>query len=153
RVCAAPGSPKPTSASVAVAAVPSASASGGSAVISPLVAGGSTAAAQAVATLTQPGVLQLSGATTAPALAKAQPASQARPSPAVTTQNVRGGVEVSATGAMAQGLEVEQTSSSGLVTAQCGTPGTDFWFLGPGEASASTIQLYLMNTSSQPADA
>ena len=48
----------------------------------------------------------------------------------------RGGVEVEATGAMAQGLEVEQTGPGGLVTAQCGAPGTSFWFVGPGQASA-----------------
>jgi hypothetical protein len=71
----------------------------------------------------------------------------------VTTQAGRGGVEVSATGAMAQGLAVEQTSTSGVVTAQCSAPGTSFWFVGPGQASARTIELYLMNTGSQPADA
>ena len=54
---------------------------------------------------------------------------------------------------MAQGLEVEQTSTRGVVTAQCGAPGTSFWFVGPGQASAGTIELYLMNTGSQPADA
>lgn len=162
RACAAPGSASPTSASVAVAAVPAASASGasagsgsasGSAVISPLVAGGSQTTAPAAATVTKPGVLQITGIKTAPALTKAQQASQAGSSQDVTTQDARGGVEVSATGSMAQGLEVEQTSSPGLVTAQCGTPGTNFWFLGPGEASSATIDLYLMNTSSQPADA
>ena len=165
RVCAAPGSSSPTSASVAVAAVPSSSASGasattsgsattnGSAVISPLVAGGSQTALPAAATVTKPGVLQITDIKTAPALTKAQQASQAGSSQDVTTQDSRGGVEVSATGPMAQGLEVEQTSATGLVTAQCGTPGTNFWFLGPGEASSATIDLYLMNISSQPADA
>ncbi len=54
---------------------------------------------------------------------------------------------------MAQGLEVEQTGPGGLVTAQCSAPGTSFWFVGPGQASASTIELYLANTGSQAADA
>jgi hypothetical protein len=71
----------------------------------------------------------------------------------VTTQAGRGGVEVNATGAMAQGLEVEQTSARGVVTAQCSAPGTSFWFVGPGQAPARTIELYLMNTGSEAADA
>ena len=54
---------------------------------------------------------------------------------------------------MAQGLEVEQTGPGGLVSAQCSAPGTSFWFVGPGQASASTIELYLTNTGSQAADA
>ena len=33
-------------------------------------------------------------------------------------------VLISATGALAQGLEAEQTGPGGLVTAQCGAPGT-----------------------------
>jgi hypothetical protein len=117
------------------------------------VAGGSQTAPPAAATVTKPGVLQITDIKTAPALTKAQQASQAGSSQDVTTQDSRGGVEVSATGPMAQGLEVEQTSATGLVTAQCGTPGTNFWFLGPGEASSATIDLYLMNINSQPADA
>src|SRR5579875_2763630 len=51
-----------------------------------------------------------------------------------------------ATGAMAQGLEVEQTGPHHVPTAVCGAPGTDFWFVGPGEHSAAHIQVYLMNT-------
>jgi len=62
-------------------------------------------------------------------------------------------VAVSASGAMAQGLEVEQTGPGGVVASQCGTPGTDFWFLGPGQQSAGVIDLYLMNAGSTPADA
>jgi Family of unknown function (DUF5719) len=60
---------------------------------------------------------------------------------------------IQATGAMARGLEAEQTGSDGLVTARCSAPGTDFWFVGPGAASAPQIELYLMNTDSQPTDA
>jgi hypothetical protein len=54
---------------------------------------------------------------------------------------------------MAQGLEVEQTGPGGLVTAQCGAPGTTFWFVGPGQATAGTIELYLANTGDSAADA
>ena len=73
--------------------------------------------------------------------------------PAVATTPGRGGVVVQATGAMAQGLEVEQVGSDGLATAQCSAPGTDFWFVGPGVAWAFYVELYLMNTDNQPADA
>ena len=93
------------------------------------------------------------GVRTAAPLTPAEQAGQPGSSPGVTTQAGRGGVEVSATGAMAQGLEVEQTGPGGLVTAQCSAPGTSFWFVGPGQASAGTIELYLMNTGSEPADA
>ena len=75
------------------------------------------------------------------------------PGPAVATTPGRGGVVVQATGAMAQGLEVEQVGSDGLATGQCSAPGTDFWFVGPGVASATHVELYLMNTDSLPADA
>ena len=60
---------------------------------------------------------------------------------------------IQASGSMAQGLEAEQTTSGGLATAQCQAPGTDFWFVGPGQKSAANIQLYLMNTGAQAADA
>jgi hypothetical protein len=60
---------------------------------------------------------------------------------------------ISASGALSQGLEVEQTDSSGLVTARCEEPGTDFWFVGPGQQSTADIQLSLMNVDGQQADA
>jgi hypothetical protein len=152
RVCAAPGSAAPTKGGVAVTAVPGSSASG-SAVITPLVPGGSSSPGATATTLTKPGVLEVRGVRTAAPLTAAEQAGQAGSSPGVTTQAGRGGVEVSATGAMAQGLEVEQTGPGGLVTAQCTAPGTNIWFLGPGQQSAATIELYLMNTGSQAADA
>jgi hypothetical protein len=152
RVCPAPGSIGPTAASVAVAAVPG-SASAGTAVITRLIPGGSPTAGAAVTTDTQPGVLQISGIKAATPLPPAEQAGQPGSSPNVSTSAVRGGVQVQAAGAMAQGLEVEQTGPGGLVTAQCGAPGTSFWFVGPGEASAATIELYLANTGNQAADA
>jgi hypothetical protein len=152
RMCAAPGSAAPTAASVAVASMPGSRAQG-SAVITRLVPGGSPSAGAVAATDTQPGVLQLSAVRTATPLTKAEQASQPGSSASVTTQTGLGGVAVSATGGMAQGLEVEQTGPGGLVTAQCGAPGTSFWFVGPGQAVAGNIELYLMNAGSQPADA
>ena len=152
RVCAAPGSAAPTAASVAVAAMPGSRASG-KAVITRLEPGGSSSAGQVVATDTQPGMLQVTPVKTAAPLTKAEQTPQPGSSANVTSQAGLGGVAVNATGGMAQGLEVEQTGPGGLVTAQCGSPGTSFWFAGPGQATASTIELYLMNAGSQPADA
>ena len=152
RVCPAVGSAGPTAASVAVAAVP-ATTSAGSAVVTRLTPGGSTTPGPVVATDTRPGLLQITGIRPADPLSPAEQAGQPGSSAAVTTSAARGGVEVEAKGAMAQGLEVEQTSPGGLVTAQCGAPGTSFWFVGPGQASAGTIELYLANTGNQAADA
>jgi hypothetical protein len=152
RVCPAVGSAAPTAASVAIAAVP-ATTSAGSAVVTRLTPGGSPTPGAVVATDTGPGVLQISAVRPADPLSSAQQAGQPGSSPAVSTSAGRGGVQVEAKGAMAQGLEVEQTSPGGLVTAECGAPGTSFWFVGPGQASAATIELYLANTGSQAADA
>lgn len=152
RACAAPGSPGVTAASMALAAIPG-SATAGSAVVSRLTPAGSASAGQVIATTARPGLLQISNVKVAPPLTKAQEAGKPGSSPKVITQASRGGVLINATGAMAQGLQVEQTGPGGLVTAQCGAPGTSFWFVAPGQASAASIDLYLMNTDSQPADA
>jgi hypothetical protein len=71
----------------------------------------------------------------------------------VVTTAIRGGVVVQASGALAQGLDVEQTAGTNLPTAACSSPATDFWFAGPGQRTAGRIQLYLMNASGQAADA
>ena len=152
RLCPAPGSAAPTAASVALAAMP-ASSGAGRAVITRLVPGGSPSPGPVAGTESHPGVLQVSAVKTARPLTKSERAGQRGSSPSVTTQSGQGGIAVSAAGAMAQGLEVEQTGPGGLVTAQCGAPGTSFWFVGPGEATGGRIELYLMNPGSQPADA
>jgi hypothetical protein len=152
RVCPAPGSSGPTTASVALAAVPG-SASTGSAVIRALTPAGSSSAGQTVSRVTRPGVLASVNPPVAAPLTAAQQAGQPGSSASVRTVPGQGGVQVSATGALAQGLEVEQTGPGGLVTAQCSSPGTSFWFVGPGQKSAGGIELYLMNTGSAPADA
>jgi hypothetical protein len=130
-----------------------ASSAAGRAVITRLVPGGSPSVGPVAVTDSQPGVLQVSAVKTAPSLTKSEQAGQPGSSASVTTQDGQGGIAVSAVGAMAQGLEVEQTGPGGLVTAQCGAPGTSFWFVGPGQATGGTIELYLMNPGSQPADA
>jgi Family of unknown function (DUF5719) len=152
RVCPAPGSTGVTASSVALAAVPG-SASEGKAVITRLVPAGSSGPGPVLATVTKPGLTQFASVATAAPLPKKLAAGQPGSSSAVTTQSGRGGVMVSATGAMAQGLDVEQEAPGGLATAECEPPGTSFWFVGPGQTAASNIELYLMNTGSQAADA
>jgi Family of unknown function (DUF5719) len=59
------------------------------------------------------------------------------------------GWSVSATGAMARAVEAELAQGSGVGSVRCGEPGSDTWFLGPGQRSgASQVQLDLMNIDS-----
>jgi hypothetical protein len=160
RACAAPGSAGVTAGSLATAAVPSStptstssSTPAGSAAVTRLVPAGSDGLGARVATLTHADELALTPLKTAPALPKSLRTSEPGSSPRVSTQAGRGGIEVTASGSMAQGLAVEQTGPHGLVTEQCGSPGTSFWFVGPGQAAAADLELYLMNTDGQPADA
>jgi hypothetical protein len=152
RVCPGPGSPGLTASSVALAAVP-AKAATGAAVLTRLTPSGSTAPGPKVTSISQPGLLRIAAVPVAPPLPKGLKAGVPGASPAVTTQAARGGVVVTASGGMAQGLEVEQAGPGGLVTEQCESPGTDFWFVGPGQVPATDIELYLMNSGSQAADA
>jgi hypothetical protein len=71
---------------------------------------------------------------------------------ALAATAVSGGVVIQASGSLAQGLEAEQTSAGSLPTAACTSPGTNFWFSGPGQRTASRIELYLMNAGTQVAD-
>ncbi|MBV9206539.1 MAG: hypothetical protein JO037_14380 [Actinobacteria bacterium] len=59
---------------------------------------------------------------------------------------------VTAGGTMAQAMEAEVADGSGLAGVRCGEPGSDLWFLGPGQRSgAARIQLDLMNVDSAAA--
>src|SRR5579859_7806039 len=59
---------------------------------------------------------------------------------------------VTATGTMAQAMEAEETTSAGLASVRCGEPGSDLWFVGPGQqGGAAQIQLDLMNIDDLPA--
>jgi Family of unknown function (DUF5719) len=149
RACPAPGSAGATASGLALAA---ASSGTGQAAVTRLSPPGATSAPAPLHVLTQPGLLSLVNVAAAPALPRgqAQPSSSGAPVP---TAPARGGVMISATGSMARGLEAEQTSAGGLATAQCLGPGTDFWFVGPGQKSVSDIELYLMNTDGGTADA
>ncbi|HEV2451842.1 MAG TPA: DUF5719 family protein [Streptosporangiaceae bacterium] len=103
--------------------------------------GSSASAPSPLYTLSQPGELSLRSV---PAMSRPH-GKKGSPPPAAAPA----GVMIQASGSMAQGLEVEQTSG-GMATLACGRPGTDFWFTGPGQQSAGSIQLYLMNTDDEP---
>jgi Family of unknown function (DUF5719) len=150
--CPSPGSEGVTSGGVAVATAP-ASADAGQVVVSPLSPTGSAAPGAPLETLTQSGQLVVKAVRPAPAVPKKLLSAAGAAGSPVLTSPARGGVMIEAAGSMAQGLEVEQTGPGGLVTTRCEGPGTDFWFVGPGESSAADVQLYLMNVDSQPADA
>lgn len=65
-----------------------------------------------------------------------------------------GGTGISATGAMAQGFEAEETTSSGMGTVSCTHPGADMWFIGAGTAAGAPVtRLYLMNPGTGAASA
>ncbi len=72
-----------------------------------------------------------------------------------TGQQITGPVQgwsVAGGGAMAQGLEAELTQDSGLASVRCAEPGSDLWFLGPGQQNGgSQVQLDLMNVDSTAA--
>ncbi len=76
------------------------------------------------------------------------PSASAAPAPAVSSA---AGAQIQASGAMARGLEAEQLAGT-LPTARCTAPGTDFWFVGPGQHAAGRIELFLMNPGDQAAD-
>ncbi len=151
RACPAPGSAGATASGLALAA---ASAGTGQAEVTRLTPVGAAAPPAPLHVLTQPGRLALLTVPEAPVLARglAQQSTSATAA-GVPTGAARGGVMIQASGSMAQGLEAEQTSAGGLATAECQGPGTDFWFVGPGQKSVADIQLYLMNTDAQAADA
>jgi hypothetical protein len=149
RACPGPGSAGATASGLAVAAASSGS---GKAQVTRLSPAGVAAAPSPLHVLTQPGLLSLVNVTTAPPVPRNVTQASAGGAPVPTTAE-RGGVMISATGSMARGLEVEQTSAGGLATAPCLGPGTDFWFVGPGQKTSANIELYLMNTDGQAADA
>jgi hypothetical protein len=151
RACPGPGSTGATASGLTLAAAASGTGQAAVTRLSPL---GSTAAPAPLHVLTQPGRLSQVNVAAAPAVSRAQTRqASASASSSVPTSPGRGGVMIQATGAMARGLEAEQTSTGGLGGAQCLGPGTDFWFVGPGQKSAADISLYLMNTDAEAADA
>ena len=65
---------------------------------------------------------------------------------------VEQGWSVTASGTLAQAMEAEEASGSGLASVRCGEPGSDLWFVGPGQqGGAAQVQLDLMNVDALPA--
>ena len=146
RACPSLGLAGPTTAAALVAAPPTAGQ--GLAELSRL---NGTANAPSLRRVTNPGRLSTAKVRAAGAAHRAAPSASGGPH--VPTVASRGGAVVQASGSMARGLEVEQITAGGIPLARCGSPGTDFWFVGPGEHSLASIQLFLVNAGSQPAAA
>jgi hypothetical protein len=155
RACPAPGAPFSRGGGIAVMAAPASAAAAGHgvAMVTRLAGLGSSTPGPTVLSISQPGTPRLA-TVGLDRTGRAQAAPKGKPSSTtVVSTAVRGGVVVQASGSLARGLEVEQTSGASLPTAACSSPGTDFWFVGPGQRTAGTIRIYLMNASSQVADA
>src|SRR5690348_10656691 len=162
RACPAPGLAGAPGSQVALIAGPGTTGAG-RAMVSRIGAG----TGAPLASLTQPGALTVTGVHAVQAAthgktahsktAHGKPSPSSTPSPTPSSQPVAtvptaGGVVIQASGAMARGLEAEQVAPGGKVSARCGAPGTDFWFIGPGAFTIGHIELFLMNVGSQPAD-
>ncbi len=104
-----------------------------------------------LAAVTRPGRLWLSGPRFA---AGARPRARGR-----AAHGQAAALTVAASGAMAQGLDAEQTfypqnGTAGVLSGvQCAQPGTDFWFVGPGQVAIGNVAIYLVNPDSEPAAA
>src|SRR6185437_6230624 len=59
------------------------------------------------------------------------------------------GWSVTGNGMMAQSMEAELADSTGMAAVRCGAPGSDLWFVGPGQQNgASKISVSMMNVDS-----
>ena len=146
RGCAAPGLAGVPGSQVALIAGPGTGT--GRAVVS--LIGTNTGAP--LASVTQPGALTVTRVPATRGVLHGKTPSPTSASRPVVTVPASGGVVVQASGAMARGLAAEQVLPGGKISAQCDSPGTDFWFVAPGAFTVAHIQLYLMNVGSQAAD-
>ena len=122
-----------------IAGSPAASRGAGQAELAPLPLAGAQLRALNPISATQPGLLSV----------LTTPATQSTSKKASTALQ---GWSVSATGTLAQTMEAEETTGSGLASVRCGEPGSDLWFVGPGQqGGAAQIQLDLMNVDALPA--
>jgi hypothetical protein len=142
RACLAPGLSGSPGTSVAMVAQSKAGTAG-----TATVSRAGAATGRPLASLSRPQTLSLinvreAAPVKAPAIKKTR----------IPTAPVPGGVVIRASATMARGLEAEQVSSGSGETARCDSPGTDFWFTGPGSVTVKHIELYVMNPSGQPAD-
>jgi hypothetical protein len=141
--CPAPGSAAPTGGNIAEASVPARTGSGQVA-LTPLHLPTSAQPLTTVNTAPQVGQLTIKTVHQAPVPPKKKAAMPSMAGGAVPTSLARGGLIISASGADAQGFDVEQLDSAGQPTARCQPPGSDFWFIGP-ETTKLRTELYLIN--------
>ena len=137
----------------AARACPPAQGSGSSPVALIGGAAGASAAGQVALTALPPAGVPL-GATAGPVRAQSPGALSLLTLPAGSSTAKKGtsvaeGWSVSASGPMARAMEAELAQASGLGSVRCGEPGSDIWFVGPGQQNgAAQIQLDLMNIDS-----
>ena len=148
--CPAPGSGAPTGGNIAEASAPARTGSG-QVVLTPLHLPAKSQPLTTVSTAPQPGQLTIKTIHLAPVMPKKQAAMPSMADGIVPTRLARGGLVVSASGADAQGFDLEQLGPGGQPTARCQAPGSDFWFVGP-ETTKLRTELYLLNTDSGPAN-
>lgn len=146
--CPAPGSGGDTGGSIAIANVPAGVGAGQLTLtrLNPASAG------TVVGTAPRAGQLTVEKVKAARRVPKSLQVTAKMAGGLVPTGTARGGLIISATGADAQGLDVEQLGPGGQPTARCQQAGSDFWFVGPGEPKLH-VYLYLLNADSQQADA
>ena len=149
--CPAPGTGGLLGGGIAQASTPTGG-SGGQVSVTPVAPAGAPPAKKPLSVPSRPGQLVISSIPAAPSLSAKLAAMPTMAGGLVPTGLAQGGLMVSATGPAAQGLDVEQLSPAGVPTARCQQPGSNFWFVLPG-SPATHIQLYLMNTDGQTADA
>jgi Family of unknown function (DUF5719) len=120
-----------------IAGSPAASSGAGQAQLAPLPLAGAQLRTLNPISQTQPGLLSL----------LTTPAAQSTSKQSASKQST--GWSVTATGTMAQTMEAEETTGAGLASVRCGAPGSELWFVGPGQqGGAAQIQLDLMNVDS-----
>jgi hypothetical protein len=128
-----------------IAGSPAASAGAGQAQLAPLPLAGAQQRPLNPISQTQPGLLSMLTTPAAQSTSKQSTGKQ-------STGKQSTGWSVTATGTMAQTLEAEETTGAGLASVRCGEPGSDLWFVGPGQqGGVAQIQLDLMNVDSLPA--
>jgi hypothetical protein len=149
--------PRPVAVNSAVRACPPAQGAGSANVA--LIAGTPASTGSPSPAAATPGQVELASLPLAGVqLHPVSPITQANPDalslltlPAASSASKKGttvaeGWSVTGSGVMAPAMEAEETESSGLSTVRCGQPGSDIWFVGPGQQNgASHIQLDLMN--------
>ena len=132
-----------------IAGSPAASSGPGQAQLAPLPLAGAQLRALNPISATQPGLLSV---LTTPAAQSTSKQSTSKQSTSKKASTALQGWSVTATGTLAQTMEAEETTGAGLASVRCGEPGSDLWFVGPGQqGGAAQIQLDLMNVDALPA--